>query len=218
DAGVTNASQGQHIGADLSIMPDGSVSGHLVEAEISGLPLCPQLGGRFAGLMGVVTSTGNIIAVGGTPGSGETTVSRSSTPPTSVVLMTGIVNAVGTITAKVTAADITGGGLTIPPLGLVKATNPLVGVFKGTHSDDAPNPPGTVAIAVNNDGTVHGFTRFINGKVGARFPENDYLLDGVVDAAGTLGVPAGFMVKNLGPVAAFPGLVMTDDEGTNFGR
>ena len=217
DAGVTNASQAQHIGADLTIMSDGGVMAHLVEAEISGLPLCPQMGGRFAGLMGVVTSTGNIIAVGGTPGSGETAVSRSSTPPTSVVLLTGSINAAGAIMANVKAADITGGGLTIPPLSFVSATNPMVGVFKGTHSDDAPNPPGTVAIAVNNDGSVHGFTRFINGKVGARFPENDYLLDGVVDAAGTLGIPADFPVKNLGPLAASPGLVMTDDEGTNFG-
>jgi hypothetical protein len=220
DPGVTNAGQNQHIAADLTIMADGSIAAHLLEAEISGLPLCPQLGGRVAGLAGVVTSVGNLIAVGGTPGTGETTVSRSSTPPTSVVLLTGSVTAAGTVSAKVAAADITGGGLTIPPLGFVKATNPLVGVFKGTHSDDAPNPPGTVAVGVNNDGSVHGFTRFINGKVGARFPENDYLLDGVVDAAGVLGVPPDFAVKNLGAIAGnpgVPGLVMTDDEGTNFG-
>jgi hypothetical protein len=219
DPGVSNATQTQHIAASLTILPDGQVRTQLVEGEITGPALALVLGGRFVGLSGVVTSAGNLIAVGGFVGTSETAVSRSSTPPSSVVLLTGSFDTVASSAAvKVTSLDITGGGLTIPLLNFVKATNTMVGVFTGTHSDKAPNPPGTVAFGVNNDGSVHGYTRFVSP--GARFPEKDNLLDGVVDAVGVLGLSPGFAVGNLGAIGippGAPGLVMTDDGGASFG-
>jgi hypothetical protein len=75
-----------------------------------------------------------------------------------------------------------------------------------------------VAIGVNNDGSVHGFTRFLTP--GKRFPESDDLIDGVVSAGGVFGIPPGFNIGNLGAIGippGAPGLVMTDDEGGNFG-
>jgi hypothetical protein len=217
DPGVSNATQIQHMAASLTILADGRVSAHLVEGEVTGLPLAPVLGGRSVDISGVVTSTGSVIAIGGTPGAGETTLSRSTTAPSSVVLLTGTANADGTVSAKVAALDITGGGAVIPPLSFVKATNALAGVYLGTHSDP-PNPPGTTVFGVNNDGSVHGYTRFLTP--GARFPEGDFLIDGVVSVAGVLGVPPGFNIGNLGAIAGspgVPGLVMTDDEGNNAG-
>jgi hypothetical protein len=219
DPGVTNATQIQHVAADLTILADGQVSAHLVEGEVTGLPLAAVLGGRFAALSGVVTSTGSIIAFGGTPGAGETTISRSTTAPTPVAFFTGTLDPVAaTASVKATVLDITGGGLTVPQLGFVKATNAFAGVYAGSHSDTAPNPPGTVAFGVNNDGSVHGFTRFLSP--GKRFPESDFLLDGVVSVAGVLGIPPTFAVGNLGAIngnPGVPGIVMTDDEGISFG-
>jgi hypothetical protein len=218
DPGVTNLTQTQHIAAGLTILADGRVTAHLVEGEITGLDpaaFAPVLGGRSVDLAGVVTSTGNVIAIGGTPGAGETTVSRVATPPSSVVLLIGTANADGTVSAKVASVDITGGGAVVPPLTFVKTTNALTGVYVGTNNNV---PPGTVAFGVNNDGSAHGYTRF--PSPGKRFPESDNLIDGVVSAGGVLGIPPGFAIGNLGAIAGspgVPGLVMTDDEGVNSG-
>jgi hypothetical protein len=219
DPGVNTPTQDQHIAAVLTVMPDGRVSGSLLESELTGLPLCPVLGGRFALLTGVVTSAGNVIAIGGLPGTSETALTRSATAPPSVIFLTGTANIDGTVSAKVTASDITGGGLSVPPLTFVAATNPLVGVFTGTHTDAGSGIPGTVAFGVNNDGSVHGYDRFMFAPL-KRFPEKDDLIDGVVDAGGVFGIPPTFAIKNLAPLGIPPapaGLVMTDDDGNNFG-
>lgn len=220
DPGVNTPTQNQHIAAVLTIMPDGSVKASLLESELTGLPLCPVLGGRFALLTGVVTSAGNVIAIGGIPGNSETALSRSLTAPPSVVFLTGTANADGTISATVASSDITGGGLKIPPLDFVAATNPMVGVFTGTHTVDKPIfPTGEVAFGVNNDGSVHGYDRNFFPPL-KRFPEKDDLIDGVVDAGGVFGIPPAFAIKNLAPLGIPPapaGLVMTDDDGNNFG-
>ena len=48
----------------------------------------------------------------------------------------------------------------------------------------------------------------------ADIQQTPYLLDGVADpATGVLAPPLGFDIGALGVVAAFPGLVMTDQEG-----
>jgi hypothetical protein len=220
DPGVNTAVQNQHIAAVMSIMPDGRLSANLLESEMTGLPLCPVLGGRFALLTGVVTSSGSVIAIGGMPGTSETALTRSFTAPPSVVFLTGTINADGTVSATIAGSDITGGGLKIPPLNFVAATNPLVGVFVGTHTVDKPIfPTGKVAFGVNNDGSVHGYDRNFFPPL-KRFPEKDDLLDGVVDAGGVLGIPPAFAIKNLAPLGIPPapaGLVMTDDDGNNFG-
>jgi hypothetical protein len=217
DPGVTTATQAQHIAANMTILADGQVTAQFVEGEITGLPLCPVLGGRFAVLSGVITGMGNVIAIGGLPGSSETALTRSATAPSSVVFLTGTANADGTVSATVKSSDITGGGLKIPALTFVAATNPMVGLFTGTHTDSGSNIPGTVAFGVNNDGSVHGYDRFMFA-VGKRFPEKDDLMDGTVNADGVLGVPVGFaagalnaIIPPVDPVAL--GLVMTNDDG-----
>jgi hypothetical protein len=219
DPGVTilaPPTQIQHIAADLSILADGTVNGHIVEGEATGLPLATSQGGRYATLTGVITSAGTVIAMGGLPGTSETFLSRSATPAPSVVLMTGTVNANGTVSATVKSSILTTPGLTIPPLTFVTATNPLVGVYVGTHTEPKPVDPlvtsyaPTVALGVNNDGSVHGYSRFFKGL--PKQPESDLLIDGVVSAAGVLGVPAGFNVGLLGGLLN-PGLAGTNDDG-----
>ena len=110
DPGVTNAAQIQHMAANLAILANGTVSASLIEGEVTGIAvLAPVLGARYVLFSGVITSTGGIIAIGGMPGAGETTISRNATPPSSVALLTGTVTAAGA-SATIKALDITGGG------------------------------------------------------------------------------------------------------------
>ena len=218
DPGVTTATQIQHIAADLTTLPDGQVNGHIVEGVETGLPLAVSQGGRYATLTGVVTSTGNVIAMGGLPGTSETFLSRSTAPAPSVVFLTGTANVDGTVSATVKSSGLTTGALTIPPLSFVTATNLFVGVYVGKHTDPKPVPPdfpSTVAFGVNNDGSVHGYARFFVGRVNQ--PESDDLLDGTVDAGGVLGIPpAPFPPTGLNAILGnpgVPGLVMTNDDG-----
>lgn len=213
DPGVTTATQIQHIAANLTTLPDGQVTAQLMEGEMTGLPLAPAQGGRYSKLTGVVTSTGAVIAIGGLPSTSETFLSRSSTPAPSVVFLTGTANVDGTVSATVKSSDITGGGLTIPPLSFVTATNAFVGIYVGTHTDPKAPPsfPGTVAFGVNNDGSAHGWARFFKGL--PKQPESDDLLDGTVTAGGVLGVPPAPFPFVIGNAAVPPGLMMTDDDG-----
>src|SRR5512143_2478482 len=218
DPGVTNATQIQHIAADLRILADGQINGHIVEGEETGLPLAVSQGGRYATLTGVVTSTGNVIAMGGLPGTSETFLSRSTAPAPSVVFLTGTANIDGTVSATVKSSGLTTGALTIPPLSFVTATNPFVGLYVGKHTDPKPVPPdfpSTVAFGVNNNGSAHGYARFFVGRVNQ--PESDDLLDGTVDAGGVLGIPpAPFPPTGLNAILGnpgVPGLVMTNDDG-----
>jgi hypothetical protein len=217
DPGVTTAAQIQHIAANLTTLADGQVTAQLVEGEMTGLPLAPVQAGRYAKLTGIVTSTGSVIALGGLPGTSETFLSRSNTPAPSVVFLTGTANVDGTVSAAVKSSDLTGGGLTIPPLSFVTATNPLVGVYVGSHTDPkAPATfPGTVAFGINNDGSAHGYARFFKGL--PKQPESDDLLDGTVDAGGVLGIPPlPFPPTGLNAILGnpgVPGLAMTNDDG-----
>ena len=211
DPGVTNATQIQHMAASMTIGADGRVSANLTEGEVIPLGIAAVMGARYVVFSGVVTSTGNIIAIGGGPGAGETIVSKAATGPSPVSLLTGTVTA-GAASATIKTLDITGGGLSVPALSFVPATNAFVGFYLGTHSDKTV--PGTTAFGVNNDGSAHGYGRFLLA-VGARFPERDTLLDGtVVTGTGALAPPVGFPFAPFAGAGVASGLVITDDGGT----
>jgi len=217
DAGVPPvAGDMVHVGADMTVNADGTISAHVVRGQVTGIvALAAIYSSHFAVLSGVVSSTGNIIVIGGTPGAGEALNlnGKALTNPSPVTIFTGSLNTVaGTASIKMMATDLNAGTPAATTLGFAKTANPLVGVYQGTHTDTAPGLPSTFTFAVNNDNSVHGFTMFLRQRV-ADIQQTPFLIDGTVTTAGVLGPPPGFNLGSLGTAGAFPGLVMFDNEG-----
>jgi hypothetical protein len=205
-----------HVGADMTVNADGSVSAHVVRGQVTGVvALAAVYSSHFAALNGIVTGTGNIIALGGIPGTGESfhLAGKATTNPSPVTIFTGSLNAVASTAAiNMTATDLDAGIPATKALNLALTVNPLVGVYQGTTTDPAGSPS-TFTFGVNNDNSVHGYTMFLK-PVAAGVKQSPFLLDGTVTpATGALAPPLGFNVGALGAVAPFPGLVMTDQEG-----
>jgi len=218
DAGVaTVAGDLVHVGADMNILADGTLTAHVVRGQVTGIvALAAIYSDHFAGLTGVVTSTNNIIAMGGvTANDGALNINgKTTTTPSPVTFFTGSLDtAAATAAVKMTAQDL---NLFVPAattLGFAKTANPLVGVYQGTHTDTPPGLPSTFTFGVNIDNSVHGFTMFLRQRVGG-IDQTPFLLEGAVTAAtGVLAQPPGFNLGQLGTAGAFPGLVMFDNEG-----
>jgi hypothetical protein len=207
-----------HVGADMTINVDGTVSAHVVRGQVTGIAaLLPLYSSHFAGLVGIVTVTNNIIAFGGVPGAGESfhINGKAVTNPSPVTIFTGTLDPVASTAAiKMTATDLNAGTPATTALNLALTVNPLVGVYQGTTTDPAGSPS-TFTFGVNNDGSVHGYTMFLK-PVAAGVKQSPFLLDGTVTpATGALAPPPlPFNINVLpGAIAAFPGLVLTDQEG-----
>ena len=208
-----------HMAAGLIIKADGTLDAHLVQGQVTGVAALAQVyNSRYAGLLGVVTGAGNIIAIGGIPGDPDVNVLGEGfifpgTASSPIVIVSGALNAAGTaVAANMTAAELDGGVVATKPLAFAQTGNALAGVYRGTHSDTAPGLPSTFTFGVNNDNSVHGFAMFLRQRP-ALIQQTPFLLDGVVDpTTGALAPPPGFNLGGLGTVAAFPGLVMMDNE------
>jgi hypothetical protein len=129
-------------------------------------------------------------------------------------MLTGTVSG-ASLSAGLTAPDLSTGAIAATALSFTQTTNANVGVYAGTHDNPITRGlPGTWAFGVNADNTVHGFVQFLrnNNAVPPVALPTPYLLDGVIDpVTGALGLPAGVPV----PFATInPGLVMTDDTGS----
>ena len=220
DAGVaTVAGDLVHVGADINILADGSVSAHVVRGQITGVVALLQVySTHFAGLNGIVTANGNIVAFGGLPDAGDAfnLNGKVTTVVSPVTFFIGSFNAVaGTAAIKMTANDLNAFTPAVTTLSFVKAANAFVGVFQGTHTDTAPGLPSTFTFGVNNDNSAHGFAMFLIDKGPPKgILQTPFLLEGTVNpATGALAPPpAPFNIGALGTAAAFPGLVMFDNE------
>jgi hypothetical protein len=219
DAGVVvTAGDLVHVGADINILADGTVSAHVVREQITGVvALAAIYSTHFANLNGIVTAAGNIVAFGGLPDTGAASNlnGKTTTIVSPVTLFIGSFNAAaGTAAIKMTANDLNAFTPATTTLSFAKAANAFVGVYQGTHTDTPPGLPSTFTFIVNNDSSAHGFVMFLRDRPALGIiQETPFLLDGSVTAAGTLAIPPGFILGNLGALQAFPGLVWTNNEG-----
>jgi hypothetical protein len=212
------------VAAGLTIKPDGSVDMHLAHSIIiSPGPVAASFTGMYAGLSGVVTSAGNIIAIGGIPGdpdanvSGNTALGPRVPAPSTITVLTGAISGTAISANMTTLPLFVGTPATATPLTFAQTTNANAGVYAGTHNDPGTRGiPSTWTFGVNADNSVHGFAMFLRAKAVPPIPPfiaTPFMIDGTMDVAGTLGLPAGFILSPVQGQILNPGLVMTDQTG-----